>query len=144
MQKSHLRSWVQESCIKCRIPGGIKFSSQVGKVGSHCLRWDPAILTWDPGWDCRDPTHIPPDNLPGANTKKYHIFILTFILTLLTYYFLVPLKLSNGRKVAQLPKNLNLILLRNLELLGYPALVRQGSLKVRKKGKLHFRWLIIQ
>ena len=130
---------MQESRIKCRIPGGIKFSSQVGKVGSHCLRWDPAILTWDPGWGCRDPTYIPPDNLPGANTKKYHIFIQTFILTLLTYYFLVPLKLSNGRKVAQLPKNLNLILLRNLELLGYPALVRQGSLKVRKKGKLHFR-----
>ena len=130
---------MQESHIKCRIPGGIKFSSQVGKVGSHCLRWDPTILTWDPGWGCRDPTYIPPDNLPGANTKKYHIFIQTFILTLLTYYFLVPLKLSNGRKVAQLPKNLNLILLRNLELLGYPALVRQGSLKVRKKGKLHFR-----
>ena len=139
MQKSHLRSWVQESRIKCRIPGGIKFSSQVRKVGSHRLRWDPAIFTWDPGWDCRDPTYIPPDILLGANTKKYHIFILTFSSPLLTYYFLVPLKLSNGRKVAQLLKNLNLILLKNLELLRYPELVRQGSLKVRKKGKLHFR-----
>ena len=130
---------MQESRIKCGIPGGIKFSSQVGKVGSHHLRRDPAIPTWDPGWDCRDPTYIPPDILLGANTKKYHIFILTFSSPLLTYYFLVPLKLSNGRKVAQLPKNLNLILLKNLELLRYPELVRQGSLKVRKKGKLHFR-----
>ena len=46
---------MQESRIKCGIPGGIKFSSQVGKVGSHHLRQDPAIPTWDPGWDCRDP-----------------------------------------------------------------------------------------
>ena len=36
-------------------------------------------------------------------------------------------------------KNLKLILLENLELLGYPALVRQGSLRVRTKGKLHFQ-----
>ena len=57
---------MQESRIKCGIPGGIKFSSQVGKVGSHHLRRDPAIPTWDPGWDCRDPAYIPPDILPGA------------------------------------------------------------------------------
>ena len=56
---------MQESRIKCGIPGGIKFSSQVGKVGSHHLRRDPAIPTWDPGWDCRDPAYIPPDILPG-------------------------------------------------------------------------------
>ena len=49
------------------------------------------------------------------------------------------MKLSKRRKVAQLPKNLKLILLKNLELLGYPALVRQGSLRVRTKGKLHFK-----
>ena len=41
--------------------------------------------------------------------------------------------------MAQLPKNVNLIILVNLELLGYPALVRQGSLRVRTKGKLHFK-----
>ena len=58
---------MQESRIKCGIPGGIKFSSQVGKVGSHHLRRDPAIPTWDPGWDCRDPTYIPPDILPGQS-----------------------------------------------------------------------------
>ena len=40
--------------------------------------------------------------------------------------------------MAQLPKNINLILLENLELLGYPALVREGSLRVTK-GKLHFK-----
>ena len=57
---------MQESRIKCGIPGGIKFSSQVGKVGSHHLGRDPAIPTWDPGWDCRDPTYIPPDILPGS------------------------------------------------------------------------------
>ena len=51
---------MQESGIKCGIPGGIKFSSQVGKVGSHHLGRDPAILTWDPGWDCQDPAYIPP------------------------------------------------------------------------------------
>ena len=39
----------------------------------------------------------------------------------------------------QLRKNLNLTLLDNLELLGYPALVRQGKLRVRTKGKLHFQ-----
>ena len=134
MHKSHLRSRVG-----CRNPA-LNAGSQVGSnFHPRWERWDPAILTRDPGWDCRDPTYIPPDILLGANTKKYHIFILTFSSPLLTYYFLVPLKLSNGRKVAQLPKNLNLILLKNLELLRYPALVRQGSLKVRKKGKLHFR-----
>ena len=63
---------MQESRIKCGIPGGIKFSSQVGKVGSHHLRRDPAIPTWDPGWDCRDPTYIPPDILPGKGlATKY-------------------------------------------------------------------------
>ena len=36
-------------------------------------------------------------------------------------------------------KNLNVLQLENLELLGYPALVRQGSLRVRTKGKLHFQ-----
>ena len=41
--------------------------------------------------------------------------------------------------MAQLPKNVDLILLVNLELLGYSALVRQGSLMVRTKGKLHFQ-----
>ena len=63
---------MQESRIKCGIPGGIKFSSQVGKVGSHHLgrdpaipTWDPAIPTWDPGWDCRDPAYIPHDILAG-------------------------------------------------------------------------------
>ena len=49
------------------------------------------------------------------------------------------MKLSKRRKEAQLPKNLKLILLENLELLGYPALGRQGSLRVRQKGKLHFK-----
>ena len=58
---------MQESRIKCGIPGGIKFSSQVGKVGSHHLGRDPAIPTWDPGWDYRDPAYIPPDILPGCN-----------------------------------------------------------------------------
>ena len=48
------------------------------------------------------------------------------------------MKLSKRRKGAQLPKNLKLILLENLELLGYPALERQGSLRVRQNGKLHF------
>ena len=63
---------MQESRIECGIPGGIKFSSQVGKVGSHHLRRDPAIPTWDPGWDCRDPTYIPPDILPGKGlATKY-------------------------------------------------------------------------
>ena len=41
--------------------------------------------------------------------------------------------------MAQLPKNINLILLENLKLLGYPALVREGSLRVRTKGKLNFK-----
>ena len=39
--------------------------SHVGKVGSHHLRRDPAIPTWDPMWDWRDPAHIPPVILPG-------------------------------------------------------------------------------
>ena len=70
---------------------------------------------------------------------RYHIFTLTFSSLLLTYQLLVPLKLNKRRKVAQLSQNLNLILLENLELLGYPAPVRQGSLRVRRKGKLHFK-----
>ena len=65
---------MQESRIKCGIPGGIKFSSQVGKVGSHHLRRDPAIPTWDPGWDCQDPAYIPPDILPGLTNKRPLIF----------------------------------------------------------------------
>ena len=60
---------MQESRIKCGIPGGIKFSSQVGKVGSHHLRRDPAIPTWDPGWDCRDPAYISPEILPGLTRR---------------------------------------------------------------------------
>ena len=46
--------------------------------------------------------------------------------------------------MAQLPKNVNLIILVNLELLGYPALVRQGSLRVRTKGKLHFKLIYLK
>ena len=65
---------MQESRIKCGIPGGIKFSSQVGKVGSHHLRRDPTIPTWDPGWDCQDPAYIPPDILPGyAGCMSYEL-----------------------------------------------------------------------
>ena len=41
-------------------------------------------------------------------------------------------------------KNLNLILLENLEHVGYPALVRQGSLRVRTKGKLNFKLIDFQ
>ena len=41
--------------------------------------------------------------------------------------------------MAQLPKNVNVILLENLELLGHPALVRKESFRVRTKGKLHFQ-----
>ena len=61
---------MQKSRIKCGIAGGIKFSSQVGKVGSHHLRRDPTFPTRDPGWDCRDPANIPPDILPGILAKK--------------------------------------------------------------------------
>ena len=41
-----------------------------GKGGIHHLRWDPAIPTWDPGWDCQDPAYIPPDILPGLSNKR--------------------------------------------------------------------------
>ena len=70
---------------------------------------------------------------------EYHIFTLTVSSLLLTYQLLVPLKWSKRKTVAQLPKNINLILLENLKLLGYPALVREGSLRVRTKGKLNFK-----
>ena len=56
---------MQKSRILCGIPGGIEFSSQMGKAGSHYQRWDPTIPTWDPMWDWRDPTEIPSDILPG-------------------------------------------------------------------------------
>ena len=61
---------MQKSRIKCGIPGGIKFSSQVGKMGSHHLRRDPTIPTRDPRWDCQDPAYIPPDILPGILAEK--------------------------------------------------------------------------
>ena len=74
-----------------------------------------------------------------SRNVEYHIFTLTFSSLLLTYQLLVPLKWGQRKKVAQLPKNINLILLGSLELLGYPTLVRHGSLRVRTKGKLHFK-----
>ena len=51
------------------IPGGIKFSSQVGKVGSHHLRRGPTIPTWDPEWY---PAYILPDILPGSSFNQDH------------------------------------------------------------------------
>ena len=47
---------MQKSHIWCGIPGGIEFSSQMGKAGSHYQRRDPTIPTWDPMWDWRHPT----------------------------------------------------------------------------------------
>ena len=41
-------------------------------MGSHHLGRDPAIPTWDPGWDCRDPASIPPDILPGQVQGEIH------------------------------------------------------------------------
>ena len=80
---------MQESCIKCGIPGGIKFSSQVGKVGSHHLRRDPAIPTWDPGWDCRDPAYIPPDILPGDCCSSAKLKVV-FSLRQICFIFCFP------------------------------------------------------
>ena len=57
-------------------------------------------------------------------------------------YMLVPCSTEvkeRGKNWLSYQKTLNLILLKNLELLGYPALVRQGSLRVRTKGKLHLQ-----
>ena len=73
------------------------------------------------------------ENFKYHTILKYHIFTLTFSSLLLTYQLMVPLELSKRKKVVQLPKNVNLILLENLDFLRYPTLGRQRSLRVRTK-----------
>ena len=57
-------------CVNPACWAGSHMGSRVGTAGSHQLRWDPAIPTWDPGWDWRDPTYIPPQFLPGKLVVK--------------------------------------------------------------------------
>ena len=90
---------MQESRIKCGIPGGIKFSSQVGKVGSHHLRRDPAIPTWDPGWDCWDPAYIPPDILPGSVYKNLIVSCCCFVSSFNCNFEKVKLKFVDVEKI---------------------------------------------
>ena len=87
------------------------------------------------------------DKLVSRRKCKHKNKILHFypnLFILLTYQLLVPLKSSKKRKEAQLPKNLNVSVQENLELMGYPTLVRKGSLRVRTKGKLNFKLINFQ
>ena len=84
---------MQESCIKCGIPGGIKFSTQVGKVGSHHLIKD-----------CQDPAYIPPDILPGSEKNQVHTGDLTHCkqtLQLNKFYLIKSMKSNRRNWLAQ-------------------------------------------
>ena len=64
-------------------------------MGSHHLRRDPAIPTWDPGWDCRDPAYIPPAILPGCqlynsyNVSSKNLVLDQLIILKFIFFFIL-------------------------------------------------------